>query len=149
MADLRESIIARLVKVAESVDGVVTVVRNAPAPDETRLPAIQILDADEAADDSDPSNVPRGTIARRRVGMTPEIYILLGDLPEAIGPALNTLRARLIKAVLSDATLISLVGQNGSIRYEGCATGLSRGRSMEGEMGVSFTFSYILNPAAL
>ena len=43
----------------------------------------------------------------------------------------------------------SLVGTNGDIRYEGCATALARGRMMEGEMGLSFTFTYVLRPDAL
>ena len=38
---------------------------------------------------------------------------------------------------------------DGDIRYEGCATALARGRSMEGEMGVSFSFTYVLRPEEL
>jgi hypothetical protein len=149
MTDKREEVLARLVEIAAAVDGVTTVVRNGPAPDETKCPVIQILDADESAEESDPVGVARGSSARRRVGMTPEIYIILGDLPENVGPALNALRAKLVKAILTDAELGTILGTNGAIRYEGCATGLSRARQMEGSMGVSFTFLYILNPAAL
>jgi hypothetical protein len=149
MADKREDILARLVEVAADVSGVVFAGRNVGNIDDEDRPAIVIMDADEAADESDPVNVPRGTSVKRRVGLTPEIYILLGDKPENIGTELNAFRAKLIKAVLTDATLQGIVGTNGAIRYEGCATALSRGRSMEGEMGVSFTFSYILNPAEL
>ena len=32
---------------------------------------------------------------------------------------------------------------------KGCATALARGRSMEGEMGVSFSFTYVLRPEQL
>lgn len=149
MADKREQILVRLVEVADGVSGVVFAGRNVGNIDDEDRPAIVIMDADEAADDSDPTGVSRGTGARRRVALTPEIYILLGDKPENIGTELNAFRAKLIKAVLTDASLQSIVGSNGGIRYEGCATALSRGRSMEGEMGVSFTFSYVLNPAEL
>ena len=75
--------------------------------------------------------------------------ILLGAKPEALGTAINILRARFVKAVLGDAELSSIVGTNGEIRYEGCATALARGRSMEGEMGVSFSFTYVLQPEEL
>jgi len=149
MTDKRETILARLVDVAAGVTGIVFAGRNVGNVDDEDRPAIIILDADEAADDSDPQSNLRGTSAKRRVGMTPEIYVLLGGKPEDVGSELNTYRAALVKAVLTDSELIEAVGPNGGIRYEGCATGLSRGRSMEGEMGVSFTFTYILNPADL
>jgi hypothetical protein len=45
--------------------------------------------------------------------------------------------------------LAGLVGSSGEVRYEGCATALARGRSMEGEMGVSFSFTYVLRPEEL
>ena len=109
--------------------------------------AIVILDADEAADDADPTSRP--SRAPRRIAMTPEIYILLGARPEELGTAINTLRARLVKTILADAQLAGIVGSNGDIRYEGCATALARGRSMEGEMGVSFSFAYVLRPEEL
>jgi hypothetical protein len=149
MTDKREAILARLVAIAGTIQGVVTAARNQPDVDDEARPAIVILDADEAADDADPASTMRGSAARRRVGMTPEIYILLGANPENVGTAINAMRAKVIKAILTDATLNTILGTNGAIRYEGCATGLSRGRSLEGEMGVSFTFSYILNPADL
>ena len=81
--------------------------------------------------------------------MTPEIYLMLGAKPEDVGTVINGFRAVFIKAVLMDPGLASIVGSNGDIRYEGCATGLARGRTMEAEMGLSFTFSYILRPDEL
>jgi hypothetical protein len=51
--------------------------------------------------------------------------------------------------VLTDTTLADLVGTNGDVRYEGCATALARSRMMEGEMGLSFTFTYVLRPDEL
>lgn len=149
MTDKREQILARLVEVAADVSGVVFAGRNVGNIDDEDRPAIVIMDADEAADENDPVGASRGTGTKRRIGLSPEIFILLGDKPENIGTELNAIRAALIKAILTDATLQSIVGTNGGIRYEGCATALSRGRSMEGEMGVSFTFTYLLNPAEL
>jgi hypothetical protein len=143
MSDKREAILVRLLEVAAGIEGVVAAYRNKDEISDTSRPCILILDADEAADDGDP--VSRPFRSPRRVAMTPEIYIMLGAKPENVGTAINVLRARLIKAVLTDTVLASTVGSNGDIRYEGCATALSRGRTMEGEMGVTFSFSYVLN----
>jgi len=35
----------------------------------------------------------------------------------------------------------------GRVRYVGCSTHLGHGRSMEGFMGVHFTFAYVLRPS--
>ena len=61
---------------------------------------------------------------RGESGMTPEIYLMLGAKPEDVGTAINGFRAAFIKAVLVDSELATIVGSNGDIRYEGCATGL-------------------------
>ena len=147
MTDRREMILTRLLEIAVGVEGIVAAFRNRDEISEKQRPAIVILDADEAADDADPNSRP--SRAPRRVAMTPEIYILLGAKPEDLGTAINTRRARFVKAVLGDAQLSLIVGSNGDIRYEGCATALARGRSMEGEMGVSFSFTYVLRPEEL
>ena len=147
MIDRREMILSRLLEIAGSTQGIVAALRNKDEISEKQRPAIVILDADEAADDADPTTRP--SRSPRRVAMTPEIYILLGAKPEDLGTAINALRARFVKSVLGDSQLGSIVGTNGDIRYEGCATALARGRSMEGEMGVSFSFTYVLRPEEL
>lgn len=147
MTDRREMILARLLAIAKTCPGIAAAFRNKDEISEKQRPAIVILDADEAADDGDPASRP--SRAPRRIAMTPEIYILLGARPEELGTAINTLRARLVKAVLSDVQLARIVGSNGEVRYEGCATALARGRSMEGEMGLSFSFAYVLQPEEL
>ena len=147
MIDRREMILSRLLEIASATEGVVAAFRNKDEISEKQRPAIVILDADEAADDSDPGSRPARS--PRRVAMTPEIYILLGAKPEELGSVINLLRARFVKSVLGDSQLGSIVGTNGDIRYEGCATALARGRSMEGEMGVSFSFTYVLRPEEL
>ena len=81
--------------------------------------------------------------------MTPEVLILLGAVARDVGSALNALRAKLVKAVLTDSQLTALVGSNGRVRYAGCSTHLGHGRSMEGFMGVQFVFAYVLRPEQL
>ena len=144
MTDRRELILVRLLEIAKGIEGIAGAFRNRDEISEKQRPAIVILDADEAADDADPASRPARS--PRRVAMTPEIYILLGAKPEELGSVINAVRARFVKSVLRDSQLGSIVGTNGDIRYEGCATALARGRSMEGEMGVSFSFTYVLRP---
>lgn len=147
MTDRREMVLARLLEIARGIEGIAAAFRNKDEISEKQRPAIVILDADETAEDTDPTSRP--SRSPRRVAMTPEIYILLGAKPEELGTTINTLRARLVKTILADAQLAGIVGSNGDIRYEGCATALARGRSMEGEMGVSFSFAYVLRPEEL
>lgn len=143
MADKREDILARLVAIAESIPGVVTVSRNGGQLDDEQRPGIIILDADETAEASDPLRAPR------RITMRPQIYIVLGDVAESIGTAVNAYRAALLKAVLQDAQLQTICGTNGGVQYNGCATALANGRTMEAEIGLDFSFSYILRPDQL
>lgn len=147
MTDIRELVIARLVEIAATIEGIRTAKRNIKRPADDRLPAIVIVDADEAAEETDPAGHPsRGP---RRIAMTPETYILMAAKPEEVGPQINALRVLWIKAVMTDESLAQILGTNGEIRYEGCATGLSWGREMVGDMGVSFSFHYVLQPARL
>lgn len=145
--DKREKILERLVEVGASVVGDGKAFRNRVEIPESVRPAFVVLDADEFADESDYGR-KRPPMAPRIVGMSPEIYILLGEKPERIGPALSGVRASLIKAILSDASLVELC-HDGDIRYGGFETGLAAGRSMEGECRLNFTFQYLLRPDKL
>lgn len=147
MADIREEILARLLIVVGVVVGTDKAFRNQIEIPESARPAIVILDADEIADEAD-NNRKRPAISPRIVSMSPEIYILVGSKPADIGTDLNTLRTALIKAILTDDSLVALC-HDGQVIYDGFSTGLAAGRSMEGEAGVSFTFPYVLRPSQL
>jgi hypothetical protein len=148
MSDPREAILNRLREIGSGITGVTTALRNVMALSEDRRPAIIVLDADEAAEEimhggSRPFDAP--TI----VVMTPEIFILVSSSAATVGSDLNLVRGRLVKAVLQDAPLKALLGSNGDVRYAGCGTALATGRSMEGEMAMSFALRYALKPAEL
>ena len=143
--DKREAILQRLVEIAAGLPGIATAVRNQDEISEHARPAVAVFDADETADERAEQQGHPGR-APNIVEMTPEVLILLGAKPEHVGPALNALRAKLVKAVLTDAQLNALAGANGRVRYAGCSTHLGHGRSMEGSMGVHFTFAYVLRP---
>jgi hypothetical protein len=146
--DKREQILQRLVAVAAAVPGIATAVRNRDEISERARPTIAVFDADESADER-AEQQGHGGRAPNIIEMTPEVLILLGAAPETVGSALNALRAKLVKAVLTDSQLIAMVGPNGRVRYAGCSTHLGHGRSMEGFMGVHFAFVYVLRPEQL
>lgn len=146
MADVREQILSRIVEIAAGVTGISNAYRNKKEVDEASKPAIVIYDGDEAALE-DPNANLRGALAARRIEASPEIYILLDARAENVGASLNQIRARLILAFLTDATLATFLDK--PPRYEGAASALGAGRKMVGEMGVAFTFSYALKPAEL
>jgi len=142
--DKREAILQRLLAVAKAVDETFEARRN-----ETRLSDKQkyvvLLDGEETAMASDPVT-GRAASAPRRVQMVPEIQFRVGAEAEDVGTILNRLRIRLIASVLTDATLLGLTVNNHSIRYEGSNMVAERGRSMEGGIGIAFTFTYALYP---
>lgn len=147
MTDKRELILVRLLEIAGSIEGVTFAGRNKTKLTDLIRPAIVIFDADETSDDR-AKDRGRPSHGPNLVGMNPEILLLVGGTPEEVGATLNGYRVKLVKAVLNDATLKQLT-VNGDIVYEGCATALAIGRSMEGEMGISFTFTYFLKPSEL
>lgn len=147
MADPRELILVRLKAVAESVEGIRKVKRNELGENESVLPLVVIFDGDEAAADSDPQARP--PTAPRIVTMTPEVYLILADKATAVGTEVNLMRARFINAVANDAQLTALTHKGEGGRYEGAATSLSRGRQMLADVGLSFSFRYVLRPGSI
>jgi len=135
-----------MVTICTGLSGYAKVGRNLKnLPDEVR-PAIVILDADEEVVTPSPS--PKGK-APTVVKMSPELFILDDGRSDTVGPTMNAHRAAVVKAILTDTELKTLVGPSGSVEYLSCVTGLATGRSMEGEMGVYFAFTYILDPTHL
>lgn len=150
MTDVRELIIDRLVGIGNEIPEFGYVARNVVAIDDDQdvtLPAYIVLDGDEGAIDDEPHKRP--ATVPRRVEMTPLILLAFADKPETLGTDLNTLRALLIKNVLSDGTLRSLVDRFG-IRYDGMETPRHEsGRLMIGQRFIRFTFTYLLKPDEL
>jgi hypothetical protein len=147
MSDPREAILARLLIVASGVDETLSARRNETDISDSALPAVILLDGEEIADENDPEGRPAN--APRRIAMTPEVQFRLQAKAANVGANLNLYRAKLIKAVLTDATLLALTVNGRSIRYQGAMMAAERGRSMEGGIGVAFTFTYLLRPGDL
>lgn len=115
-----------------------------------KRPGIILLDGDETPAPSAPMSSGRNTsISTRLMVMRPEIYVVLETRkPQNInvGEDLSLARGVLIRAIAKDAILSQICGSNGQISYEGCVTDLARNRTMEGQMGVAFSFVYPFIP---
>jgi hypothetical protein len=140
MTDVREDILARLLVVVASVPNIKTAQRNNVDIQEELLPAVSVFDGDEESGGADDrsSRLPGRAYVP---SMMPEIVV---SERHGTGSELGTFRREIVKRVLGDATLIALVGSNGSIRYVGCQTDFGWIRSQLNAMNVQFVFRYPL-----
>jgi hypothetical protein len=147
--DKREIILARLKDIVGGLPGMKKGFRNEVDIPESDRPCGLVLDGDETVEDEAPDGRghPRVKLPII-VTMTPELFILTGGTGEAVGTNLNALRIQLIKAVLTDETLLS-ASKDGDITYLGFSTGFAAGRSIEGEAGQSFRIRYVIQPSKL
>jgi hypothetical protein len=122
-----------------------------------KVPGIILLDADEVKDpralqqQAPGRQLPPGCQVMR---MTPEIYVVLdvrkgAKQNENVGEDVGLARAAIVSAVLLDQTLQDICGSNGEIMYDGLVSDLARNRTMQGQLGLSFTFVYPLFAKAL
>jgi len=84
------------------------------------------------------------------IDMTPEIYVVLDVRKPTnvnVGADLDLARLAILAVILPDETLQAIVGANGDIIYDGSVTDLARNRTMEGQLGLSVTFTYPLLPS--
>lgn len=138
---------ARLLEIGQGL--AVYAVRNVKKLPDDALPAISILEGDEAANAEDAPGPRQPNSRFSRVTMTPEIVIKVANDPETVGTDLNALRQRVIKAVLTDAVLPTLTTNAGHVRYVGTGSALAYGRTMIGEAAMSFAITYLLRPDLL
>ncbi|TIW11287.1 MAG: hypothetical protein E5V66_14070 [Mesorhizobium sp.] len=145
LEDPREAILARLLIVAADVDPTFEARRNETGlPDTSKY--VVLFDGDEHAVGDIPGRRSDDEPPPQIVEMTPEVQFRLAAKAKDVGTALNLLRIKLIAAVLMDPALRALTVKRQSIRFAGSNTATERGRSMEGGIGVAFTFAYLLRP---
>lgn len=143
MADIREQILARLVTVCEGVTGIVSVGRNLTDVPLMARPAVTINGGAEQMISSPPPGARFSQV--QLMELTPGITLLLrADTGAEAGSLMSLFRGRLVNAILSDATLRSLVTTNGAIRYEGCNEVDPTPESKEPRLELQFVFAYPL-----
>jgi len=167
MTDRREQILQRLLAILTAIatswrnDPSATIPSGIPVKEVVRSrgemppekrPAIMLLDAGEVARPGVAQSRGRLTAGPQLVDMTPEIYVVM-DLREPdnelLGEDLNAMRMVILKAIMFDGELATILGGNGSIRFAGAQTDLGEGRFMEGKMIIQMTFGYPLIPSEL
>ncbi|RWO35921.1 MAG: hypothetical protein EOS11_33315 [Mesorhizobium sp.] len=145
LEDRREAILARLLVVAAAVDTSFEARRNESSLPDTQKYVV-LFDGEEHATGAPPARRSVDDPPPHVMEMTPEVQFRLAGKAPDVGTALNLLRIGLIAAVLKDAALLGLTLNGRTIRYEGSNTATERGRSMEGGIGIAFTFTYVLYP---
>lgn len=148
MSDPRELILERLKAIAADVPGVLLAGRNMLEVAESKTPAVMILEGDEEVSPTH-SEVRQRPMTPMPMVMVPELCIIGNETAANLGETLNAVRAELIKAVTTDATLAAILGSNGRVVYRGSVTDLGIGRAMLGRMALRFAISYVLKPEQL
>lgn len=143
MTDIREQVLVRLAQILTMIPNVRDTARNPVNLPDTQLPAAILFDGDE--DPIDNAVYPTGH--PRLFNMRPTIT--LTQQASAPGSDLNAMRVDLIRLVISDAPLKTILGANGSVAYDGCQTGFYQGRSLQGTMNADFAIQYALEPRRL
>ncbi|RUW73684.1 hypothetical protein [Mesorhizobium sp. M2A.F.Ca.ET.067.02.1.1] len=145
LEDRREAILARLLELAKAVDDTVEARRNESGLPDTQKYVV-LFDGDEQAVGDIPGRRSATEPPPQIMEMTPEVQFRLAKNAKDVGTALNALRIKLIAAVATDQALLDLTVRGNGIRVTGSATVAERGRSVEGGIGVAFTFAYVLRP---
>ncbi len=146
-ADDREAILARLAAVLEGVTGLEYFSRNDITLPEGKVPGILMLDGDEVVDETAYRD-SRAPASVKVITLQPEVYLLVQDDPEQVGPTLSLMRRRILAAVLTDEMLLGLALDKG-VKYEGMQTGMAMGRSLSGEAALNFSIKYKFDALSL
>ncbi len=151
MTDVREQILARILVVLGTVEGVARVARNRPDVPGLSRPAAVLHDGGESERDKGLGGRAVGQQDRRIqvFDLAPIIHLLIGADIADIGGLLSMLRLRILAAILNDSELITLRGRNGEIRYAGCQVDPPGPESREGRMEINLTITYVLRVSDL
>lgn len=153
MANNRELILTRLLEILTALgaaNGVNAVFRNRDQLTFDLRPAFLLLDGDETIKPGNAGQRPQ--LAPQIMHIDPEIYCILENRRPNnanVGPDLNAMYAKIIKAILTDAALKTIIGPTQRVRYTAAVTDMARGRALNGEIGIGFQIEYIFDPNTL
>ncbi len=146
MKDTREEILAQMIVLARSINGIADAARNRTDGKDLLRPAISIHDGPEELF-SKPTTELRSRV--QMMEMTPFAQIFIGGSPDQTGPLLNLYRARLLAAILNDTIIGELLGSNGERRYEGCSPFPPTPEQREARMDINLAFRYVFKASDL
>jgi len=127
-----------------------SVYRNRAPLREDARPALYLFDGiEDVGSPAGGYTTQRSTFSRPAfMVLRPQVWAVLQqripDLASEYGPLLSQYRIQLIKMLLEDSELVSLVTSNGQIAYQGSDTDMQSGSSMEGQLQMKFAFTYPL-----
>lgn len=146
MASGRETILARLLLIAQGTAGIAAAVRNAADIAGLIRPLIVIHDGTDVVIDQPQSE---RLSRRQRRALTPEIMILAFAAEPDVGTLLNQLCERFISALTLDAELLAAVGADpagrtavGEIRFDSCALEPAGAEAKERRLLLTIVFTY-------
>jgi hypothetical protein len=150
-------ILSHLLSMLQAVDGVAviegvkSVFRNRGEVPAEKLPAVVLLDGREVLKIT--TSLHGGLRVPSIFTLSPQIFVVLKPRDDinndGVGEELSLFRAKIIALIRDDDTLAALLGSNGEVIYEGHDTDMQTGSTMQGQMQMNFTFSYVLNPSDL
>jgi hypothetical protein len=157
MASGRETILARLLLIAQGTRGIRGAIRNAADDPDLKRPFIIIHDGTDVLVNSAAGTPASERLSRRqnRV-LTPGIEILAYASEPDVGTLLNQCCERFISALISDAELLVALGidpatatGSGEIRFDACVLEPAVAESKERRMVLTIVFTYPYQVASL
>lgn len=136
MADIREAILARLPEICAAVQGMVSVDRNKLDVPNLQRPGSIVQDGSAQFLDQPPSQRRSTEVARFE--LSPKIVVMVRSGASDSGPLMSMFARRIIVAVLTDATLLSLT----RIRLDGLIVPEPTPESREPRVEINFVFTY-------
>lgn len=112
----------------------------------TTLPGCVVLEGEEEGEAAIKNRQPAVPTLMK---MFPLISIAVEATASEVGRDLRVLRRKVIKAVLTDATLLGLLGSNGGMIYRGFVCDFVAAEKIVGRMALRFELHYWLKPALL
>lgn len=145
--DKREQILVRLQAILTELAGDtgIKVYRDRSEFDHEELPAYVLLDGTEVTEIK--SSDRRGP---QIMGLMPQIFYVPNPtenpLNTGVGPDLSAKRVALMKAIMRDDRLSTLLGDNGYIEYRSMETDMQAAADeVKGRFRLDFVFAYVLN----
>lgn len=161
MINTRQDIINQLLALLGQVAGVQGVYHNrGDLPPREKTPGIIFLDGTvDRKTQVDGGNFTEMPIAIYTLkpeivlGLTPRDNInndTLNGISNPVGDEMSLFEQRIVGAILNDDTLVAMVGENGSIVYDGYESDMRNGSTIGATGAVmifKFAISYVLDPS--
>jgi hypothetical protein len=153
MFDKREAILQRMLAILQAIAATFTadmptIFRNRGEIPVEKMPALVLLDGREAIAVSAAGR--GGILAPTIFTLQPQVFVVLKPTPdnsnEGKGEELSDYRMKLLKAFATDDELFALLGSNGEINYTAHETDFQTGSTMLGQLQMSLSLTYVLNP---